>query len=61
MSLANPIVAKVKNTATRKTTIDLLGVFPQGLSAFMESGVFLSDFKIRPKDTGVAYLSILSG
>jgi hypothetical protein len=55
------MVANVKNTATRKTIADLLGVFPQGLSALMESGVFLADFKIRPKDTGVAYFSILSG
>lgn len=35
MSVANPRVAKIKNTANRKMTTDFRGVFRQGLVVFI--------------------------
>jgi hypothetical protein len=43
VSLANPKEAKVKNTASKKITIDFRGVVRHGLTRLMRFGVFLFD------------------
>jgi hypothetical protein len=59
LSLANPKLAKTKNTASRKITEDLRGVVCQGLGVFIGSGMSSYISKMEPENPVLSELGAL--